>query len=1227
VAILLAVVVALGLAAGAVATTAGRATAQPELIAYRMVAQWPQRDSAAGGLLQSPADLDIDFEGRVFIADPGIGGIQTLLPSGVFTTPFGVSGGLPGQLGRVGAIAVGPNPPPPGFTPPPGGMPPVPLFGERLYVLDTAAERVVVYNPDGQFLAEWPRVNAQGITASNDGRVYVLDRDTSQVRALDSATGAQKFVFGERGTENGQFANFTDVDVTPDGRVLVVADRRGARVQLFDLATDEALAGATPPAPVVFRKDYDLTNAAYQQADNRCDASRVSALGENKVFVGEGVGACLIDERKVSFAIAASANRGAICRATVSLPRLRPIGDRYIALAVSDPNAGKCGEKRTELDTVPVVVKYDDDELRGINTVWQAASNEDSDNPLLFAPDSISLPAEGVMFVSDSSSQFHYFDTTGKQVAAAERASSSGSFSGDFEFFQVIYADGSDVLGEVLGYYLKGQRRGQDFTIEGGIGRFKTVEKRTQTGTERVIEPVWTDPLISSFEAIEVPALAWNKVSREFLTVQNESVAQQRTQDISIVRYAPDGRKLKPSIDLPDDGKVNPYADLAIGPEGRIYVLDDLADVVRVYEPDGRPVRDVPVVFDARALAAGPESPDGAIFVLREPGSIERYADDGRITARLDGRPLPSSDATTLSDLVVDGAGRVYVADGQSSLISVFEPAGAREEIPIPNDAECLFQGDAKADPAQVRLGESTAVTLTLRGRCGINENPADIVVLVPYFKRLQQGVDPSSAYMTEMTLLMSRLNFGKHRAGIVSYYNTTKKELPLTTDRAAYIDAVRNINRFDPPSDSVKPRLRDALEVGGTLFDNSPGRRKVMVLLRAEYCTPEFELFPGQCTGVPPAEDAALALRQAGVTLIVINSFGADDLASSDEDAFYGVGPAHRRMVRYAPPSELGTDLVVTSQVPATMNVDAASISRGGSWQAPNLTWQWDALDFGGGSFGARLTPLAGGSWPTSQGAVANFTDGWGHPQSVTFPVPDVTVLVDAPTPTNTAPPPTATPTTVPPTSTPVPTAKPRAVFLPLAYASQCKAEAVPVDVALVIDVSSSMNVPTTPGGPTKMQAARDAAAAFVTGLRTQDRVAIVTFDAGARIASPLSGDLALADAAIRALATGSGTRIDLGLTAGREVLAGARPDATTALVLLTDGRPSTTVENVRAAADDVRGAGITVYTIGLGADVDGPLLATVAGDSTRYFEAPDAAGLGAIYAKIGSGLRVVCR
>jgi hypothetical protein len=67
-------------------------------------------------------------------------------------------------------------------------------------------------------------------------------------------------------------------------------------------------------------------------------------------------------------------------------------------------------------------------------------------------------------------------------------------------------------------------------------------------------------------------------------------------------------------------------------------------------------------------------------------------------------------------------------------------------------------------------------------------------------------------------------------------------------------------------------------------------------------------------------------------------------------------------------------------------------------------------------------------GQWPTNVQAVANFTDGWGKPGQIVFPVPQVDVI--APTPTSVEPTPTSPPETPTPPPTPTPVGRP--VFLP---------------------------------------------------------------------------------------------------------------------------------------------------------------------------------------------------
>lgn len=58
--------------------------------------------------------------------------------------------------------------------------------------------------------------------------------------------------------------------------------------------------------------------------------------------------------------------------------------------------------------------------------------------------------------------------------------------------------------------------------------------------------------------------------------------------------------------------------------------------------------------------------------------------------------------------------------------------------------------------------------------------------------------------------------------------------------------------------------------------------------------------------------------------------------------------------------------------------------------------------------------------------------------------------------------------------------------------------------------------------------------------------------------------------------------------------------------------------------AAEAARGAGITLYAVGLGPSLDAAVLRGVAGDPARYYPAEDPDLLGAIYADLAR--RVPC-
>jgi Mg-chelatase subunit ChlD len=165
-------------------------------------------------------------------------------------------------------------------------------------------------------------------------------------------------------------------------------------------------------------------------------------------------------------------------------------------------------------------------------------------------------------------------------------------------------------------------------------------------------------------------------------------------------------------------------------------------------------------------------------------------------------------------------------------------------------------------------------------------------------------------------------------------------------------------------------------------------------------------------------------------------------------------------------------------------------------------------------------------------------------------------------------------------------------------------------------------MSETTSPGGPTKLDAARDAARAFIVQLVSgRDQASLVQFNNDATVIEPLNTDIARVVAGLDRLTQATGTRIDLALDLAAAELAGPahRPENNQVLVLLTDGAPTgATPDEVRATAERVKGQEVLIYTIGLGQDVDHALLRDVAGKPEWYFFAPDTSDLAEIYGKI---------
>lgn len=170
-------------------------------------------------------------------------------------------------------------------------------------------------------------------------------------------------------------------------------------------------------------------------------------------------------------------------------------------------------------------------------------------------------------------------------------------------------------------------------------------------------------------------------------------------------------------------------------------------------------------------------------------------------------------------------------------------------------------------------------------------------------------------------------------------------------------------------------------------------------------------------------------------------------------------------------------------------------------------------------------------------------------------------------------------------------------------------------VDVALVIDRSGSMN------DETKIEDATDAAAGFLDRMNLpQDQAAIVSFNTSASVDASLGSDRAILDSALAEIrrSAGDGTAIGLGITAGTDELLANQSNEQAALIILSDGRDDPTDTDPAGKAQNACTAGIQVFAVGLGGDVDDAVMQNIPCNGGTYINAPTSAELDKVYQDI---------
>lgn len=635
----------------------------------------------------------------------------------------------------------------------------------------------------------------------------------------------------------------------------------------------------------------------------------------------------------------------------------------------------------------------------------------------------------------------------------------------------------------------------------------------------------------------------------------------------------------------------------------RLALLWSAPPRVELRDSTGTVLADWPLPDRPRALAL---DQDGLPWVLGTGGWVWSLDAAGAVRA---GFPAPAG--RNAVDLAVSPEGLAYVAyarlspmepEGAEVLaagIQVLRPVLAGAPPPGPVGPACTVLVDKSAAPRTLLLGQEVAVRLDQRGHCAARAAPRRRLILVDHSRSMSWESTLERARRAVLAVL-DRLGPADGPIALMGFGDDPTLLAPFGIDRAALTAALMQL---EPSGDT---RLGAGLEgAAAALAAAEPSTLPTELLLFTD-----GEYKDRLTVGLD-------ALRALSVTLrvVLVARASLDEATEAGLRRVVGdLGTVERLpplpsqapwlddILQLRSPALWGESLRVIDRLPANMAYVVGSAEPAARYDAGAGTLTWDLPPAAAGTastLGFRLRPLQAGIWPTNESASLTLTDGWGMAQTLTYPLPEVHVLDRADLGYR--------------------------AWLPLVGGRLCW-RALPADLVLVIDASESMGTPDGPAGERRIDLAVAAAEELLQdGVDPDlDRVALVTFNATARLAAPLGADSSALGAALRRIGLAPGTRLDAGLLAAMEALAARRPGALPAVILISDGRQSEGQAETLAVAAALRGVGAVVYTLGLGADVDRTLLEAVAGDPARYLPAPRAGDLAAVLRAAGD--RLLC-
>lgn len=197
------------------------ASTMPKLASY-----WSTfgTNGTGNGQLKSAADVAVDSNGDLWVADKGNNRIEKFNTSGEYLAKFGSTGSGNGQFISPAALAIDPK--------------------GNIWVADKGNGRVQKFNGKGEYLAQFGSKGTgngqfmsggpEGIAIDAKGNIWVTDTYAGRVQKFDESGNFLKVV-GSKGSGAGQLGEPTGIDVGPNGKVWIT-DWQNNRVAVFNEA-------------------------------------------------------------------------------------------------------------------------------------------------------------------------------------------------------------------------------------------------------------------------------------------------------------------------------------------------------------------------------------------------------------------------------------------------------------------------------------------------------------------------------------------------------------------------------------------------------------------------------------------------------------------------------------------------------------------------------------------------------------------------------------------------------------------------------------------------------------------------------------------------------------------------------------------------------------------------------------------------------------------------------